>query len=105
LRFWLGWAQDLAGHHAVARTIWEQARQELETFLKEQEDNYALIGDLALVHMGLGEKQAAFALVDRAMAANPMEKDAIAGPGPVEIQARVAAQLGDPIALLLPWRN
>jgi TolB-like protein/class 3 adenylate cyclase/Flp pilus assembly protein TadD len=96
LRFWLGWAQDLAGHHAVARTTWEQARQELETFLKEQEDNYALIGDLALVHMGLGEKQTAFVLVDRAMAANPMEKDAIAGPGPVEIQARVAAQLGDP---------
>ena len=96
LRFWLGWAQDLAGHHAAAWTTWEQARQELETYLKEQEGNYALISDLALVHMGLGDKQAAFALVDRAMAANPMEKDAIAGPGPVEIQARVAAQLGDP---------
>ncbi|HEY4281813.1 MAG TPA: hypothetical protein VGM62_02030 [Chthoniobacterales bacterium] len=95
LRFWLGWVQDLAGHHAAARTTWEQARQELETYLKEQEDNYALISDLALVHMSLGDKQAAFALVDRAMAANPMEKDAIAGPGPVEIQARVAAQLGD----------
>ena len=36
LRFWLGWAQDLAGHHAAAWTTWEQARQELETFLKEQ---------------------------------------------------------------------
>ena len=74
-------------------------------YLKEQEGNYALISDLALVHMGLGDKQAAFALVDRAMAANPMEKDAIAGPGPVEIQARVAASSETPITLSPPWIN
>ena len=36
-----------------------------------------LIGDLALTNMGLGDKSAAFALVEREMAANPIEKDAL----------------------------
>ena len=63
LRFWLGWAQEVAGDHAAAQESWRQARIELEPFLKEQPDNYVLIGDLALVNMGLGDKAAAFALV------------------------------------------
>jgi hypothetical protein len=46
--------------------------------------------------MGLGDKAAAFALAERAMAANPIEKDAITGPSPIEILARVAAQIGEP---------
>ena len=47
LRFWLGWAQDVGGDHAAAQETWRQARSELEPFLKEQPDNYILIGDLA----------------------------------------------------------
>src|SRR6266700_1240140 len=39
LRFWLGWAQDVAGDHAAAQKSWQQARIELEPFLKEQPDN------------------------------------------------------------------
>ena len=96
LRFWLGWAQEVAGDHAGARESWRQARSELEPFLKEQPDNYSLIGDLALTNMGLGDKAAALALSERAIAANPIEKDAIAGPIPIEILARVAAQMGEP---------
>ena len=46
--------------------------------------------------MGLGDKAAALALAERAMAANPIEKDALDGPGPIEILARVAAQTGEP---------
>src|SRR5213076_3557758 len=42
LRFWLGWAQDVAGDHAAAQQSWRQARSELESFLKEQPDNYVL---------------------------------------------------------------
>src|SRR6266566_5918960 len=56
LRFWLGWAQEVAGDHAGARESWRQARSEMEPFLKEQPDNYSLIGDLALINMGLGDK-------------------------------------------------
>ena len=96
LRFWLGWAQDVAGDHAAAQESWRQARRELEPFLKEQPDNYTLIGDLALTNMGLGDKAAALALSERAIAVNPIEKDAIVGPIPIEILARVAARMGEP---------
>src|SRR5438874_8494755 len=45
--------------------------------------------------MGLGDKAAALALSERAMAALPIEKDAVTGPTPIEILARVAAQIGE----------
>jgi TolB-like protein/Tfp pilus assembly protein PilF len=96
MRFWLGWAQEVAGDHAGARETWRQARSELEPFLKEQPDNYSLLGDLALANMGLGDKAAALVLAERAMAANPIEKDAVTGPGPLEILARVASRMGEP---------
>ena len=96
LRFWLGWAQEVAGDHAAAQQSWRQARGELESFLKEQPENYLLIGDLALTNMGLGDKAAALALSERAMAANPIEKDVLTGPIPIEIFARVAARMGEP---------
>src|SRR5262245_62294294 len=95
LRFWLGWAQDVAGDHAAVQESWQQARLELEQFLKEQPDNYVLIGDLALVNMGLGDKAAAFALSEQAMNVLPLEKDAVDGPAPIEIYARVSARMGE----------
>jgi TolB-like protein/Tfp pilus assembly protein PilF len=96
LRFWLGWAQEVAGDHAGAQESWRQARSELEPFLKEQPENYTLIGDLALINMGLNDKAAALALSERAIAANPIEKDAVTGSIPIEILARVAARMGEP---------
>jgi tetratricopeptide (TPR) repeat protein len=95
LRFWLGWAQGAAGDHAAAQETWRQAHSELESFLKEQPENYTLIGYLALINMGLGDKGSALALSQRAIAANPIEKDAMTGPFPIEILARVAAQMGE----------
>ncbi len=95
LRFWLGWAQEVADDHAAARETWRQARSELESFLREQPENHFLIGDLALANMGLGDKRAALALAERAMAELPTEKDAVFGLIPLEILARVAAQMGE----------
>jgi tetratricopeptide (TPR) repeat protein len=92
----LGWAEEVAGDHAAAQESWRQARNDLESFLKEQPENYILIGDLALTMMALGDKGSALALAERAMAANPIEKDAIRGPVSLEILARVAAQMGEP---------
>jgi TolB-like protein/class 3 adenylate cyclase/Tfp pilus assembly protein PilF len=96
LRFWLGWAQQVAGDHAAAQETWRQARGELEAFLKEQPENSQLMGDLALTNMGLGDKAAALALAERAMATVPIEKDATNGPSAIEFFARVAAQIGEP---------
>jgi serine/threonine protein kinase/Flp pilus assembly protein TadD len=95
LRFWLGWAQEVASDHAAAQESWRKARSELEPFLKEQPENFGLIGVLALTNMGLHDKTAAWALSQRAMAAIPMEKDPLSGPIPIEISARVAAQIGE----------
>jgi serine/threonine protein kinase/Flp pilus assembly protein TadD len=96
LRFWLGWAQDVAGDHAAAQESWRQTRSELESFLKEQPENYDLIGDLALTNMGLGDKAAALALSERGIAVLPIEKDVVTGAAPIETLARVAAQTGEP---------
>src|SRR5215813_12151018 len=95
LRFWLGWAQDVGGDYAAAQESWRQARTELEPFLKEQPDNYLLIGDLALVNMGLGDKAAALALSEQAMNVLPLEKDVVDGPAPIEVFARVAGRFGE----------
>jgi predicted Zn-dependent protease len=96
LRFWLGWAQQVAGDHDAAQESWRQARSELEPFLKKQPENFYLMGYLALTNMGLGDKAAALVLAERAMAAVPVEQDALTGPIPIEILARVAAQVGEP---------
>jgi TolB-like protein/class 3 adenylate cyclase/Tfp pilus assembly protein PilF len=96
LRFWLGWAQEIADDHAAAQESWRQARSELEAFLKTQPENFVLIGDLALTNMGLGDKAAALTLAEWAMAVIPIEKDAFHGPIPIAILARVAAQIGEP---------
>jgi TolB-like protein/class 3 adenylate cyclase/Tfp pilus assembly protein PilF len=96
LRFWLGWAQEVGGDHVAAQQSWRQARSELESFLKEQPDNYILIGDLALTNTGLGDKAAALALAQKATATSPLEKDAINGSGALEFLARVSAQAEEP---------
>jgi TolB-like protein/Tfp pilus assembly protein PilF len=95
LRFWLGWAQDIAGDHSGARESWTQAKNELESSLKEQPENYLLVGDLALTEMKLGENALAMTLADRGLSANPIEKDAVIGPWSLEVFARVTAATGD----------
>jgi len=95
LRFWLGWAQDIAGDQAGAHETWMQAKDELESSLREQPESYLLIGDLAFTEMKLGENASAMTLVDRGRAVNPIEKDAISGPWSLEVFARVTAGTGD----------
>src|SRR5947208_2948728 len=95
LRFWLGWAQDIAGDRAGAHESWTQTKNELESSLKEQPESYILIGELALTEMKLGENALAMTLADRGLSANPIEKDAATGPWSLEVFARVTAATGD----------
>jgi hypothetical protein len=46
--------------------------------------------------MDLGDKAAVLALVERAIAANSVEKDALSRPAPIKVLAAVAAQMGEP---------
>ena len=96
LRFFLGWAQEVAGDHAAAQESWRQALGELEPVLKEQPENIGLICDLALTNACLRDKAAAFKLMERALATMPIEKDALSGASPLEALARVSAQTGEP---------
>ena len=51
---------------------------------------------MALTSMALGDKAAALALAQKAMAMSPLEKDALDGSGALEFLARVSAQAGEP---------
>jgi hypothetical protein len=46
--------------------------------------------------MGLGDNAAAMMLAERALALFPVDKDALTGPRPLDILARVVARVGDP---------
>jgi TolB-like protein/Flp pilus assembly protein TadD len=105
LRFWLGWAQEVTGDHAAAQESWRQARSELEPLLKEQPENYYLIGDIALTSAALGDKAAALALAQKATAVSPLEKDAVDGPAALDTLARVLAQVGEPDRALTAIRK
>jgi serine/threonine protein kinase/Tfp pilus assembly protein PilF len=96
LRWWLAWAQDVAGDKLAAQQNWQQARSELQAYFDEQPDNNALIEDLALTNAFLGNKAEAFALAERAMKLFPIEKDAMTGPRQLELLARVAVLAGEP---------
>jgi hypothetical protein len=53
------------------------------------------MGDLALTNMALGNNTAAMTLAERAIAMMSIEKDALTGPRPLDILARVATRAGD----------
>ena len=95
----------LLSRKRYAQESWRQARSELESFLKEQPDNYGLIGDMALTSMALGDKAAALALAQKATATSPLEKDALDGSSALEFLARVSAQAGSPTALSRQFKN
>jgi TolB-like protein/class 3 adenylate cyclase/Tfp pilus assembly protein PilF len=95
-RFWLGWAQEVAGDHAAAKATWQEAHSELESRLKDQPENNIVMITLALADMGLGDKPAALSMAERLVAMNPIEKDALAGPQSIDFLARVAARVGEP---------
>ena len=86
----------VVGDHSAAQENWRQALNELEPFLRDQPENFTLIYDLAITSMGLDDKTAAFSLVEKATAVDPIEKDAVDGPTPIEVLARVSAQMGEP---------
>jgi TolB-like protein/class 3 adenylate cyclase/Tfp pilus assembly protein PilF len=95
LCLWLGWAQQIAGDSSGAHETFLRAQRELEKYLPELGNNYATLDDFALLYMELDDKAKALDFAQRAMAANPIEKDTVRGPLPLEIYARVCARFGE----------
>ena len=77
-----------------ART--EDGASELDAFLDSQPQNFALLEDLALTNMSLGDKAAVFEMCQRAEQESPTTTDAMYGSFAVEVIARVAAGLKEP---------
>lgn len=105
LRFWLGWAQQLAGDTNAAQATWREARDQLDSLLRDEPENFSLIDDLALLHAFLGEKEPALALIEKAMALPSLANDALNGPQAVEVLARVNAQVGEPDGAITALRK
>ncbi len=94
LLFSLAQFQQLAGD-AGAKANYTESRKELEALLRQQPENADLIGALALVDAGLGNKDAAVREADQAIAKLPASKDALKGPFLEEVRARVLARFRD----------
>ena len=95
LLFLRGRFQQLSGDATGAKTSYTESRQEMQSMLREQPDNADIIGSLAMVDAGLGEKETALQEADRAMAKLPASKDALLGPLYEEVRARILARFGD----------
>jgi adenylate cyclase len=94
-RFYLAWAQDLAGDHAAARQTWQEVASALETALKKEPENNLHINFLAVTYAELGDKEKAFSYAHRGMELIPIEKDPLSGPRQLELFTRVAALTGE----------
>jgi len=105
LRFFLGWAQEVAATMPPPRKVGDNARSELEPLLKEQPENYYLIEISGSSIWALGDKAAAFGSRGTGHGANPIEKDRSTGLWSLEILARVAAQMGEPDRAIAAYRN
>ena len=87
--------QRLAGDTAGAKLTAEQARKTLEPFYGNQPDSTFLATMLSRAYAGMGEKDSALKLVERAIMLSPRAKDAAYGPGLEESLARIQALFGE----------
>lgn len=87
---------DAAKSHAAFAT----ARTQLETWIKATPDNADLHANLALALAGLGQKSEALKEAQRAVALQPVAKDAVSGPGQLANLAAVDARIGDTAAAI-----
>jgi TolB-like protein/cytochrome c-type biogenesis protein CcmH/NrfG len=92
----LALTQRLAGDTAGAKLTAEQARKTLEPFYGNQPDSPFLATMLSFAYAGMGEKDSALKLAERAIMLSPRAKDAGHEPGlEEESLARIQALFGE----------
>jgi hypothetical protein len=95
---------DIVGYSKLL--IEARGAQRTGIFSQDQPENSGLLDDLALINMDLGDKAAALALIEREIAANPIEKDAVAGPrSDRDPHPSCGRHWRNPTAPLLRYRN
>src|SRR6516165_2031190 len=91
----LGDLERHVGNAAEATAAYEKAKQAVNEFLRAQPENTEFLIELAWSETWLGDKAAAFAHAQRAIAALPASKDAFVGPGYEDTFARIQAHFGE----------
>lgn len=91
----LGWLRSLAGDAAGASDAYHQAKLDLESALRDQPGNHFIVGTLALVEVGLGNKEAALREAQRAMTLPSAAEDPVYGPIAEEILAAIEGLAGE----------
>ena len=89
----LGLAQERSGDKESARATYLKGREKVVALRAMQDDAFELVHSLALVHAGLGDKQAALEELDRAVKRWPDNRPMIAVSE--ELRAAIHARFGD----------
>jgi len=87
--------QRHAGNAAEATIAYQKTKEVVNEFLRTQPDNPDFLNQLAWAETWLGDKTAAFAHMQRAVAALPASKDALVGPSYEDSLARIQAHFGE----------
>ena len=91
----LGDLERHAGNTAEATMAYQKAKQAVNDLLRAQPENSEFLIQLAWADTWLGDKAAAFAHAQQAIAALPASKDAFVGPGYEDTLARIEAHFGE----------
>jgi eukaryotic-like serine/threonine-protein kinase len=83
------------GNETQARAHLAKARELIETALRKEPNDPALISELGVVQAGLGEREAALRASNQAVALLPTSRDAVQGPVLEAARAEVYASLGE----------
>ncbi len=90
-----GRALAMKGDIPSARAAFLEARRLLEDFERESGEQAGAQANLAVVHAGLGDKDAALKSARRATELLPVSRDALDGTSYLARLARIEAQVGD----------
>jgi tetratricopeptide (TPR) repeat protein len=100
LGLYQGEAYRAQGNATQAEAAFAQARTQLERWIKESPDDVQLHANLALVLANLGERSAALAEAQRAMALRPIDKHPYEGISPLASMAAVQSRIGNAAAAI-----
>ncbi len=89
------WVYRLSGQSALERASWQQAREELESAVRDFPEDANLHSALAMAYAGLELKDKALEATERALALMPIESEPYWGQSPLKDAALVHTMVGE----------